>query len=116
MSHDCEAEPEAAVSPRCRAVSLPKTIEHVRQKVGLDPDTRVVHDDLNVRIDTLQRDLDHAALPRKLHAVRQQVPNDLLQTFTIAEHWTNAGLEQHLQSNASRFGGGPNTFRRRLDY
>src|SRR5690349_22387633 len=78
MSHDCEPESETAVSPRRRSVSLPETIEDVRQKVGLDPDARVVHCDLNMRINALQRDLDRPALARKLHAIRQQVPHDLL--------------------------------------
>src|SRR6185503_14851746 len=102
MSHDREPQSEAAISSRRRSVSLPETIEHVWQEVRIDPDTRVVHNDLDMRIDALQRHLDEAALARKLHAIRQKVPDDLLQPLTIAKHWSNTRFEQHLQSHTLR--------------
>ena len=98
--YDCEPETQATVVSRRRTIRLPKAIEDVRQKVGIDPDAGVFHNYLDVRIDALQRDLDQPTLARKLHAVRQQVPNHLLQSLAIAKHWSNVRFEQHLQANS----------------
>src|SRR5262245_57250349 len=88
VADDRETESETTVVPGCLAILLAETIEDVRQKIALDTHAGVVHDDLNVRIDPLQRNLDQPALASELHAIRKQVPNDLLQSLTIAKHWT----------------------------
>src|SRR4029079_2180691 len=99
-----------------RSIRLPETIEHVRQKVRPDAHTAIAHHDLDVRIDPLQPDLDHPALVRKLHAVRQEVPNHLLQTLAIAKHWSSLGLQQHLKPHTLRFRSRPNTLCRGFNH
>ena len=59
---DRQAQSQAAVPPRGRAVGLAEPVEDVRQELGLDPDARVGDADLDVRVDPLEQDLDPAAL------------------------------------------------------
>src|SRR5215813_9273921 len=106
MANDRETESESAIISGGRTVRLAEAIEDVWQKILLDAHTGVIHDDLYVRIDSLQGDLDQPALASKLHAIREQVPNNLLQSFTIAEHWSNVRLEQYFQAFSFCFCGG----------
>src|ERR1043165_3059173 len=71
VTNDRESESQTTVVSRRRAVCLAEAIEDVRQEVGPDADAGIIHDDLHVRVDPLQRNLDHPALPRKLHTVRE---------------------------------------------
>src|SRR5215510_2720184 len=116
MAYDRETETESTVISGGRTVRLAEAIEDVWQKILLDAHAGVIHDDLYVRIDSLQGDLDQPALASKLHAIREQVPNNLLQSFTIAEHWSNVRLEQYFQANTLCFGSGLNTLCRRFDH
>jgi len=84
MSHDCEAETQAAPrGPGWRRHRLPEGFEDVRQKVGANtlpgvgnPYYRVGHCSINP-----QRDA--SLLWRELYSVRQEVVDDLLQPCAV---------------------------------
>src|SRR2546430_1733210 len=83
----------SAVGPGRRALRLPEPVEDVRQEGGLDPLTGVAHGDLDVRVDALEAELD-APVPRgELDGVREQVPEDLLETLRIAGDDDRAGVD-----------------------
>jgi hypothetical protein len=107
MTRDGEAEPEAAELPREPAVSLPKSLEHVRQEFGLDTDTGIADHDLDLRVDPREADLHAAAAGRELHRVGQEVPHDLLQAIRISRHDGRARIEDRLQPDAFGVGRGP---------
>ena len=48
VADDGEAEPDAGVLPRARAVSLAKPVEHIGQELGRDADPGVGDPDLHV--------------------------------------------------------------------
>ena len=66
MSRNRKPESEPSMLARRRAVSLPKSIEDVRQKLRVDADAGVRNDDLDLRLSALQLDLDQAAVTRAL--------------------------------------------------
>src|SRR5437879_4925495 len=84
MSHEREPEPKPAVCPGTGAIALAKAVEDIRKEIRLDPLSRITDENLDVRADPLQLDLDPAALWRELHRVAQEVPHDLLQPVGIA--------------------------------
>src|SRR5262249_54940919 len=53
-ANEREAEAEAPVLPRARAVALAKSIEDVREQIGSDALSGVAHQDLDVRVDALE--------------------------------------------------------------
>src|SRR5438128_3708762 len=79
--HQREAEPEAAVRARARAVALAERLEDVRNELRRDPDARVGDDDLDARLGARETHAHAAARRRELDRVREQVPDDLLQTI-----------------------------------
>src|SRR5438552_1901102 len=44
---DREAQPEPAMGPRRPRVGLTERLEHVRQEIGMNARTRVLHDDVD---------------------------------------------------------------------
>src|SRR6266436_2255333 len=79
MAHEREPEPQPAVGPRTAAIALAETVEDEREKLRRDPLSRIADEQLDMRADLLQLDLDPPALRRELHRVAQEVPCDLLQ-------------------------------------
>src|SRR5687767_12733328 len=82
----------------------------------MNTDTTVSHDNFDVGIDPFQTDMYRPAAIRKLHAIRKQVPNDLLQTLLIAKHFSGIRIKIQLKANALRFGCRTNTYHCRLDH
>src|SRR5207247_2379650 len=83
MAHDREAEAEAAVATRARALRLAKAIEDVRQELRTDAGARVRHDDACLARPGFEHHVDATARWRELDRVRQEVPDDLLEAVRI---------------------------------
>src|SRR5690349_18937882 len=62
MSNYREPESETSVKSGTCSNSLAKTIECEREKRGIDPFAAITHDDLDVRLDSLEADLNAASL------------------------------------------------------
>src|SRR5208337_5385078 len=97
MADDGQAESQATVHPRCAGIILAKALENVGKKLGRDTLAGVSHDDLHVRIDALQHDIHPSALGAELDGVREQVPDDLLQTLVVAGDRAGAAIERSLK-------------------
>ena len=83
MAHDREAEAEAAILTRARALRLAEAIEDVRQELHTDAGARVRNDDARLAWPRLEGHVDAAARRRELDRVRQEVPDDLLEPVRI---------------------------------
>ena len=82
---DGQAEPEAAMPSRARAISLAESLKHMRKKFRLG-----MPGPLSITLISawpflrFTTDLHQTAGRRKLHGIREQVPGHLLQTLGIA--------------------------------
>ena len=102
MADDRQSQPQAAVIARRSAVSLAEAIEHKRQKLLANANSRIADGDLH-RVNPrpgrqqgatslhrfpLLREPDFHATSRrrKLNRIREQIPHHLLQTSSIAPH------------------------------
>src|SRR5579862_8882062 len=91
---DRQAYSQPTMTARSRGIRLPEALEHKRQKLGDDADTRVFYYDLNMRIDSLEDDLDPSAARSEFDRVAQQVPENLLQAVRIAAHQADPGVKK----------------------
>src|SRR6185369_15860334 len=66
IAHDAQAETEAAVAARRRAIRLPESIEDVRKEVGLDAGAVVLHDQREQALGALEPHVDVAVLRSEL--------------------------------------------------
>ncbi len=97
---DRQAQSEARIGPRCRAVSLGKSVEDMRKITLWNADTGVADAELDVRIDALDQYLYLASLRRELDCVGKQVPHDLLQAGTVGADDVPGRTEDRLQADA----------------
>ena len=89
-----KAETEPAEAPRNRRLSLFERIEDFSNLVLFNADAGVGDPNFNfIRLRVGSHDRDSPIVRRKLHAVLDQVPKDLLQTRRIAFHVYAVGLE-----------------------
>src|SRR5581483_1171986 len=100
VSRNRQAEAEAALFARDRAVGLAEALEDVRQEVPADALPGVADRDLDVRVDPRERDLHAAPFGRELDRVREQVPDDLLQAVRVTLHQILTRAEYGLQTHA----------------
>lgn len=70
--------------PFYAGVRLAEAVENVRQEFGADTLAIVGYADFDLRVFARQAERDAAAGPREFHRIRQQVPDDLLQSGGIA--------------------------------
>src|SRR5262245_25671966 len=107
VSDDGQADAQAAILARGRAVGLAKPIEDVRQKSGIDAYAGVRERDLDLALDAPEARFDAPAFIRELDGVREQIPDDLLQTVGVAEDHAVRRLNHLVQNDPFRFGAGP---------
>src|SRR6185437_13329317 len=86
VTHDGESQPHSGVLTRARAVSLTKTVEHVRQKLTCNADPGIHDPDPHVVTDLLELSVDATSRGCELKGVREQIPEHLLQPVRIAPH------------------------------
>src|SRR6185369_2221711 len=104
MPRDRQPESKTTMLSRRRAVSLSETFKNVRQKLRTDSLTGVRNANLNSR--SHLRDF-HAHAPaalRKLHCIRQQVPNHLLQPVGVSGNHRGLRVEVSLDPDPLRLG------------
>src|SRR5262249_19364513 len=107
MAHKSQPEAEPGVRAGARAVCLMETLEEVGQLLLADSLSGVTDNDLDVRIGTLQVNLNSAALRRELHGVYQEVPAQLLQPVRVAGDPGGAWVQHALEPYFLRVGGRP---------
>src|SRR5215212_9949393 len=81
---DGEAQTQSSRPSRRARLGLPKALEHVRKKVRPDPDAGIAHEDLDVRVHAFDAYLHPPVLGREFDGVRDEIPDDLLQSTWIA--------------------------------
>src|SRR5215510_2218770 len=106
VTHDGQAEPQAAIPARVSAVGLAEPLKDVRQELWLNADAGITDRDLNLSSGAPQPRLDAPAFVRKLDGVREQVPHGLLQTAAVADHHAASGVSHFAQSHPFHFGAG----------
>src|SRR5262249_50629760 len=84
---DREAEAKTAISSRRCAITLNKRFEDMRQKFLIDALAGIADAKSNFRFIMLQGNLDAAVLRGELDGVADEVRENLLETFTIAENF-----------------------------
>jgi len=79
-----QTQADPAVGALDAPVGLPKRLEDMREKTGIDPPAGIAHRDFHGRLELAQHDVDAPPFGRKLHGVADQVPHDLLQSARVA--------------------------------
>jgi hypothetical protein len=103
------------VLARDSAVGLPEALEDVGQKFGADPCARVGDGDLGAVARAREPHLDRALARRELDGVREEVPEDLLETVGVAGDAARRVVEAHREADAARLGRRAHALGRRLD-
>src|SRR6267142_5127012 len=83
MPHNREPQAKSTMLARGRAVGLAETIEYIRKETRTNTLTSVTYAELEVVCGAFHLYLNTSAARRELDRIRQQVPNDLLQTVCI---------------------------------
>ena len=97
VANESEPDAEAALGAGAPALALLEAVEDDRQQLGADAGAGIADDDLEVRADPPQGELDAAVSRRELDRVHQEVPDDLLQTVRVAVERAGARIDQRLQ-------------------
>ena len=116
MPHDCETQPKSPMLPRRAAVGLPKTLKDMRQKVCAD--ALAIVGDLKVHMRGVLEGAN-ANLPtrgRKLDGVREQIPDDLLQTMSVTGDQRGMIAQFGFNPNPFRIGSRTHDINRGFDY
>src|SRR5262249_26352182 len=92
---------------RVRAVGLAEPLEDVRQELRLDADAGIADRDLDPVSGAPQPRFDAPAFARELDGVREQVPDGLLQTASVADHHAALAFNRRAQGHPFHCGAGP---------
>src|SRR5262245_40816713 len=110
MPDDREPEAKPAMRARGGSMGLPELVEYVGKEFGLDSNSSIADADFRIARGFDEFYSNAPGIRRKLHRIRQQVPNHLLQPVRIAgnhaENWPHA----HINADALAFGGRPHGF------
>src|ERR1043165_8298129 len=90
------------MASRRGAVGLTKTIEHVRQKRRLNPDTCINHFKGRLRSVEPCSDADLPAWIGEFDRIRNEVPRDLLQSTGLSHHSKTCRPQRHIQLDVTR--------------
>ena len=102
-----EAQAEASVGSRRRAIGLLEALEDVGQKLGFDALPVVRHAESQGRIDALESEMNAATPRRELDGIAQEVPDHLLQSMRVAHDRTRVLVERSDHANALGVDGQP---------
>src|SRR5688572_4468345 len=97
-------------------VRLPETIKHEGQEFRAYADAGVFNQNLEVRVDALEHDLNASARRREFDRIGQQIPKDLLKAVRVATYEPNAGIEELLDADILARGRGTHGFYGVLDH
>src|SRR5215510_10386584 len=107
VTRNCETKSEPAMLARRRTVSLAKSIENVRQKLLVYSLAGIRNTDFNDARALRHLHKNAPAVLRKLHRIRQQIPNHLLQTVCVTGDHRGRTIEQGLDPDSLRIGSWP---------
>jgi hypothetical protein len=65
---------------------LAKAVKNVRQKVGLDSLPSIAYRDFDMRVHSLDDDVNSAMLRGKFERVCEEIPENLLEPISVSEH------------------------------
>ena len=85
MSYDGQPQAETAIPASRSTIGLPESIEDVRQEVRFDTYARVVNINLDLVSIADQPCFDAPVGVRELDCIGKKVPDNLLQTVSVAE-------------------------------
>jgi hypothetical protein len=94
MPDDRKSEPQSHMTSRDGTISLPKEVEHVRQKLRADALTRVPHDEANLPVLALQGNRDLPIARSELDRVGEKIPYHLLQPIGITRDQASFLIDQ----------------------
>src|SRR4029453_16362492 len=80
---DRQAQTKAVLMSRDRTVRLAEALEYRRQEFAGNTAPRIDHGDFYHFVTLLEPHMDRAALRRELDGVRQQIPDNLLETGAV---------------------------------
>ena len=115
VTHDRQSQAETFVLSGNRAVSLSKVVEDMRQKLRTDALTIVGDDDFKLRTRASHLNFNVSVNGRELYGIREQVPNDLLQTVGVSQNRFRLAFEYGCQLDLLRIRRGPYGIDRRFD-
>src|SRR6185369_6310878 len=102
--------------PSARPVSLTKPLEYSRQKFRRHAWTSIFDLDLSQRSVSLKVNIDHSTCGRKLHRIRKQVPEHLLQSFAVRSYNCIGRGDMSSDSNLLCFRSRLNSINSSVDY
>src|SRR5215475_8476287 len=111
---DSQAETQAAVLARGRAVSLAEPLEDVRQELRLDAYAGVADSDLDLVSSAPQSRFNAPTFVRELDRVREQIPYGLLQAAGVAKNNVAVGVNHRGQGHPFHFSAWPDDINGRL--
>src|SRR5262245_27064242 len=94
MIRNSQAEAQAAVLSRGRAVSLAEPLEDVGQELRLNAYAVVADSDLDLVPSAPQSRFNAPTFVRELDRVREQIPYGLLQAASVAKNNVALGVDQ----------------------
>ena len=99
VTHDCESDPQPSVLSRESAVGLSESIEHKGQEFFADALAAVGNRYACATSDALEPDYYATLTWSELYCVREQIPDDLLQTIGVAGDRARGRIKQYLEAN-----------------
>jgi hypothetical protein len=96
VTDDSQTEAQSAVLACRRTVSLPESIEDIRDELRLNAHAGIRDGNFDVAFGPAQPGFDAPSLARELHCVGQQVPDHLLHPIGIAEDDAIPIIDHHL--------------------
>ncbi len=84
----------------CRAVSLAKSVEDIRQEAGIDAHPGIHDDQLHAVVRRMELDVDASSGRRELQRVPHQVPDHLLQAYFVSAHFWYVLSDRAVQRHA----------------
>src|SRR5262249_51304830 len=93
VTHDGQAQAEAAVNARAAAVRLAEPLEEVGQEIRPDPRSGVLDGQMGPVAVTDQPDVDLAPRRGELDGIGEEVADDLLEPSRVAGHRPGRGVE-----------------------
>src|SRR2546421_622448 len=104
VTPDRQPEAEAGVGPRRGVARLPERLEHVRQERGINTPAGVGDDDVRTIVSADEPNLHATPRGRELHAIRQEVADDLLQAAGVALDGPDAAVDDAREADSAHIG------------
>jgi len=116
VSRNSESETQSTMLSSSRAISLSEAFKDVGQELLVDSLAGIRNTDFDRAASLRNLYANTPAAVRKLHRIRQQIPNDLLQPVCVAGNHRGRGVEMSFDPDPLRVSRGTHNVNRILDY